>query len=171
MSILFDQVYELMELSFPPSEFRTRRDQAALLDDPRYRLLPVRHEDGALAGFMAVWELETFRFVEHLAVHPRLRGQRIGERLLTGYIGEAGGGPVVLEVEPPEGEWPERRVRFYERLGFVLNSYPYVQPPLREGQAPLPLMLMSYSAPLAEPDYLRFRDSVYRHVYRQPAKM
>lgn len=167
MFTLFDQVYRLMEQSFPPAEFRTREGQAALLDDPRYLLVPSWSEEGALAGFMAVWELPPFQFVEHIAVQPALRGRRIGEGLLTRYAQEAGdSGTIVLEVEPPEPGWPGRRVAFYERLGFVLNDYDYVQPPLRGGLAPLPLKLMSYGRALTEAEFRAFRDTVYRHVYR-----
>lgn len=43
------------------------------------------------------------------------------------YIRQSGK-PVLLEVEPPLGEMEQRRIGFYERLGFHLNPYAYVQP-------------------------------------------
>jgi ribosomal protein S18 acetylase RimI-like enzyme len=162
----FNQVYEIMEASFPISEFRTREAQRSLLADPLYRLITDHDDSGKVTAFMAVWEFPEFRFVEHIAVDPAVRGQRLGERLMRAYIVESAV-PVVLEVESPDNEWSRRRIGFYERLGFTLNPFEYMQPPLREGQAELPLNIMSYGQPLTDKQFVFFRDTVYRVVYKK----
>ena len=47
-------------------------------------------------------------------------------------------------MEPPETELTRRRIGFYERNGFVLNDYDYVQPSLGEGKDPVPLRIMTW---------------------------
>ena len=69
----FDEVYRLMEVSFPAAERRTREGQQALLEEADYRLWGERDSHGLLA-FAAVWELSPMTFVEHLAVDPVRRG-------------------------------------------------------------------------------------------------
>ncbi|BCG57750.1 GNAT family N-acetyltransferase [Paenibacillus sp. URB8-2] len=154
-----------MEASFPPSEFRTYEGQRALLAAPRYRLITERESESGLSAFMAVWEFPEFRFVEHFAVVPAMRGRGLGERLLKSYL-EKSPGLVLLEVEPPDSEWPRRRIGFYERLGFTLNPYPYAQPPLRVGQSALPLHIMSYPGLLEERQFAFFKETVFRVVYK-----
>ena len=57
---------------------------------------------------------------------------------------------IVLEVEPPYDEMKRRRIAFYERQGFCQNDYPYVQPPYREGETGVELILMSLPSPLSD---------------------
>ena len=163
----FNEVFAIMEVSFPISEFRTREGQMALLNDPQYRLITDYDNKGQVTGFIAAWEFPVFRFVEHIAVHPAVRGRGLGDQMMRAYINELHT-PVLLEVEPPLNEWSSRRVRFYERLGFFLNSFDYRQPPLREGQPELPLQIMSYGQSLTEEAFSLFKETVYRQVYKIP---
>lgn len=161
----FDQVYKIMEASFPESERRTHAGQKALLDNPHYRLIKEADENNKLMAFLAVWEFPRFRFVEHIAVDPVIRGGGLGGKLMTAYIAESET-PVLLEVEPPDTELAGRRIGFYERLGFHLNHYPYVQPPLQKGQQDLPLHLMSYPQPLTEDEFAACKEILYTKVYK-----
>jgi ribosomal protein S18 acetylase RimI-like enzyme len=161
----FNEIYAIMEASFPVSEFRTREGQRALLTDPRYRLITDYDNQGRVTAFIAAWEFSVFRFVEHIAVHPAVRGQGLGDKMMRDYIAESIT-PVLLEVEPPLNEWSRRRVGFYERLGFFLNPFEYRQPPLREGLSDLPLKIMSYAQLLPEEAFSLFKETVYSHVYK-----
>ncbi|WP_379135727.1 GNAT family N-acetyltransferase [Paenibacillus sp. sgz500958] len=164
---LFDQIYAIMEASFPVSEFRTREGQRALLAEEHYRLITWQTPDGSVVAFMAVWEFPEFRFVEHIAVHPAARGNGMGDQLMKDYISESLV-PVVLEVEPPENGWSLRRVGFYERLGFHLNSYEYKQPALRVDQNDLPLNIMSYGKALSYAEFFSLKEKLYKNVYKIP---
>lgn len=161
----FDEIYKIMESSFPTSEFRTYDGQRALLSSPYYRVLAETDPNNKTIAFLASWEFTSFRFVEHFAVDPSLRGGGTGGKLLNKYINQSRI-PVRLEVEPPESDFAKRRIGFYERLGFHLNTFEYVQPPLREGQALLPLNIMSYPEPLTEEEFCHFRETVYSEVYK-----
>lgn len=161
----FNEIFAIMEASFPVSEIRTYSGQQALLANPNYRLFTEKDTEGRILAFLAAWELPALRFIEHIAVNPEVRGGGIGNRLMERYI-RLSDKPVVLEVEPPDGELEQRRIGFYERLGFHLNPYSYVQPPLRAGQEDLPLRIMTYPRALNLKEFQRFRDILYTEVYR-----
>lgn len=159
----FDAVFPLMESAFPVTELRVKERQKALLQEPCYRLYGVPGEAGMQAVF-AVWEIEDFLYIEHFAVREDCRNGGYGGGLLDKLIAETGK-PVVLEVEVPEDELTRRRIGFYKRHGFVYNEYPYLQPPMREGQGMLPLMLMTNPAAIDEKTYERYKTLIHRIVY------
>nr|WP_246239615.1 MULTISPECIES: GNAT family N-acetyltransferase [Paenibacillus] len=160
----FDQIYAIMEASFPEIERRTYAGAKELLSDPNYRLIP-EVEDNKIIAFLAVWEFPMFRFVEHIAVDPGVRGSGLGGKLMTAYIAESLK-PVLLEVEPPTTDIAERRVNFYTRLGFHLNDFDYMQPPLQIGMPDLPLKMMSYPQTLTEATFSVCKDILYTKVYK-----
>ncbi len=73
----------------------------------------------------------------------------------------------MLEIDPPEDERSERRLRFYERLGFVRNDYPYVHPSYRRPFSPHPLVLMSYPGPLDREAARGFADFVRERILQR----
>lgn len=162
---VFDQIFAIMGASFPESERRTYAGQKNLLADPHYRLITKKNEQNRIIAFMAVWEFSSFRFVEHIAVDSTIRGGGLGRKLMEAYIGESSK-PILLEVEPPDTELAQRRIGFYERLGFCLNPFEYVQPPLQEGQPDLPLQIMSYPEPLTETAFSLYKEDLYEKVYK-----
>lgn len=160
----FNEIFAIMEASFPVSEIRTRSGQQALLNHPNYHLYSSKDTEGHILAFLAAWELPELRFIEHIAVNPQRRSGGIGRKLMSSYLMRSDK-PVLLEVEPPDGELEQRRIGFYERLGFYLNPYDYMQPPLRTGQADLPLRIMTYPEPVTMKEFLHFRDVLYTEVY------
>lgn len=161
----FDQLYALMEESFPDSERRTYEGQKALLTDPHYRLVTKSDTHNRIIAFIASWEFAAFRFVEHIAVDPVMRGSGTGGKLMASYLEESPK-PVILEVELPDTELAQRRIGFYKRLGFHLNPFDYVQPPLQKGQAGLPLYIMSYPRPITAEEFSQYKDILYDTVYK-----
>ena len=162
----FEAIARLLEYSFPPTERRTKEDQRALFDtEASYRVYGIPNEQGAgINGLLAVWELDEIIFLEHFAVDPALRGQGLGSRMLQELV-HMTNKPVCLEVEPPETEIARRRIAFYQRNGFFLNEYPYVQPALANGQPPIPLLLMTHGRALTAAEFTKIRDLLYREVY------
>ncbi|WP_316245760.1 GNAT family N-acetyltransferase [Paenibacillus senegalimassiliensis] len=161
----FERVYAIMEASFPPSERRTYDGQAELLANAYYRLMTKENQAGQLIAFLAAWEFQEFRFVEHLATEPSARGGGIGKQLMNELLGQADT-PVLLEVELPNTEWAQRRIGFYQRLGFYLNEFNYVQPPLQPGEGPVPLKIMSFPHPLSADEFNHAKAVIHREVYR-----
>ena len=158
----FDTVYAIMEQSFPLEEYRSYAGQKALLMDPAYAIYLVKEEDNIL-GFGAVWQLGKWLFLEHLAVDPRFRNRGIGAKLL-GFLAEK---RCCLEVELPETDLARRRIGFYQRNGFFLNDYPYVQPSLGEGRSPVPLSIMTSGSAISPEEFAQVQKLLYSRVYGQ----
>lgn len=163
---MFQEIYTIMEASFPVNEIRTFEGQRSLLRNPGYGLLTEQDEGGSVQAVLAAWEFPNFRFVEHIAVAAQIRGGGLGRKLMSRYLAMSDK-LVVLEVEPPQDQLQQRRIGFYERLGFCLNEYEYTQPPMREGQAELPLLLMTHPRPITEAEFGDLRNTLYTQVYRQ----
>lgn len=161
----FDKIFTIMTASFPESERRTYAGQKDLLADPHYRLVTETDENNIIIAFLASWEFPQFRFVEHIAVDPGIRGGGIGGKLMAAYIGESAK-PIVLEVEPPDTDMAQRRISFYERLGFHLNPFEYMQPPLQKGQPELSLKIMSYPQTLTDAEFALYKETLYSKVYK-----
>ncbi len=159
----FDCVFEIMEHSFPPDEYRPYGEQKALLDNDIYKILAVSDENDGVMGFAAVYELENVTFAEHLAVDERYRNLGIGAKILQEL--KAKGRRIVLEVEPPDGDIAKRRIGFYKRNGFFLNGYPYLQPPISQGKKPVPLMLMTTDGKIGEQEFEALKTEIYKKVY------
>lgn len=116
----FEHIFALMKTSFPTSERRSYAGQKELLTDPHYRLITETNSNNQGIAFMAVWEFPSFRFIEHIAVDPNTRGSGIGGKIMASYMNESSK-PILLEVEYPDTDIAQRRIGFYERLGFQLN--------------------------------------------------
>lgn len=160
-----DGIKVLYESSFPVEERRPWPEIGALHDgDARFTLYVLRR-GGERVGMISVWRFDGFRYVEHFAVEPSMRGTGIGRRAIDRLI-SIDSSPVVLEVEPPVGaadDMTRRRVRFYEGGGFsAFPLFHYVQPPYAPGLPSVRLMLMSTSPGI---DLLFVRDTLHRCVY------
>ena len=160
----FDKVFRIMETSFPKDEYRTYEEQKALLDKPEYDICIMADSDGAIKAFMAVWNLDSFVFIEHFAVDPAYRNNGIGGEFLR-KLAHSTRKMMCLEVELPDNEIASRRIGFYERNGFVLNKYPYMQPSISAGRNPVPLLIMTYGRYIDNTEFDRIKEVLYTEVY------
>src|SRR4030095_1386358 len=158
----FAEIWSIYESSFPPDERGSLAQQEALLKEPAYHLIAA-YENDSLMGFISSWELD-FTFIEHVAVKEHLRDRGAGTKLLHAFLSERK--KVILEVEPPENDLKKRRIAFYKRIGFRLNSFPYLQPPYGPGKSAVPMALMSYPKALDEKEFSLVRDKLHQEVYR-----
>ena len=161
---ILDQVERTYNEAFPVEE---RRDFALvrqlIVNEPAFQLR-VFYREGAYVGFLSNWQFAGFRYVEHFAIDPAARNGGIGGialRLFLALQEDA----VVLEVELPADELTRRRVGFYERQGFRLDTQRYIQPPYRLGGTSLELRLMSYGPLDLSQRFAEVRDALYQKVY------
>ncbi|MBQ4340196.1 MAG: GNAT family N-acetyltransferase [Firmicutes bacterium] len=159
----FAEVYAIMEKSFPKDERRSYEAQEALFEKKEYCIYGEKTGD-KISGFIAVWEFEEFSYIEHFAVDEVHRNSGRGKAMLSELL-EISGKPVVLEVEPPENKDAKRRIGFYERNGFFLNEYHYVQLPLEEGREEVELKIMSYPEAVSEEGFYKVKDTIYKSVF------
>lgn len=162
----FEEIYQIYEEAFPAIERRTRQGQRAVFTHPCYRMRVVE-EEGAIRAFLGYWELPGCVFLEHLATAKECRGKGYGRRLVEEVLMQKDK-PVFLEIEPITEEEPmtRRRAGFYERLGFAINSFPYLQMPLKPGDEPIPLWVMSHGGSLTEKEFFPYKKEIYETVYK-----
>ena len=160
----FDKIYKIMCKSFPVEEIRSREGQRALFDNENYRVFCLENS-GEIVSIAAVWQFDSFTFLEHLATDKDLRGGGLGKCLLREII-DFSPVPVCLEVEPPVDELTRRRIGFYERNGMHLNSYPYVQPSLGKGRDAIPLLIMTSEGKIDETTFENIKNTLYTQVYK-----
>jgi GNAT superfamily N-acetyltransferase len=163
----WNSVWKLYEESFPEAERRKMDDHLRACGDDRFFPLSA-WEGGALIGLMFFWEWNSYRYLEHLAISPRLQGQGYGSEILR-YLRDSEH-TIILEIDPLVNELSVRRLQFYERAGFTLTPYRFVHLPYRLEVAPQELLILSYPDMITKEqhnDFLRFvNEEVIRYCER-----
>lgn len=129
---MMPEIRSLYFASFPPEE---RRDWDDLTNKIKQGQIKLKSFPG---GFMTLWNFGDFRYIEHFAVKPELRGNGIGGEILDSLTT-----PLVLEIEPKHAN-PEaqRRAQFYVRHSFTVHEdFPYLQPPYAPELPSVPMVL------------------------------
>lgn len=159
----FDAIYQLMEKSFPSYEIRTYEEMKKQLTDDRFRFI-TKYKNDVLIALLGLWDLENCQFVEYLAISEDEQGSGLGSLMMTELL-KGNSKVILLEVEPPVDTQSRKRVAFYERLGFHLNTTYYSIPPLREGETDLELKLMSYPNLLTDYEFEDYKNKLYQELY------
>ncbi len=161
----FDVVWGIFVKSFSEDERRIKEKQYALLSNPLYNLDTYEENDRTVA-YIAYWDFGDFLYVEHLATEPEMRGRGIGGKMLKDLIKQKNR-LTVLESEKPDEEIAKRRIGFYDRLGFKVNSYEYFQPSYGKGKEELSLLFLSNPRLLAPDEFEKIRRTLYKNVYNK----
>ncbi len=160
----------LLVRAFPESERRDLDAQAHNVDCesvPMTCYAAYCRNSGEFAGFITVWMLDGYRYIEHLATSENIRNGGIGGVIVDAVTAMDQEVPVVLEVEPESfGEMACRRIGFYERHGLRLwRGRNYMQPPYRPGGESVRLMIMASDGLDAERDFDRVVNGLISRVY------
>lgn len=157
----FDIIFEIMDKAFPNTEMRAYQEQKKIFERPQYSVLMNEEK----TAFIALWDFDEAVYIEHFAVKDSLRGSGIGEKMLKEFLNTTTNKMVFLEVEPPEEEIAMRRIGFYERIGFVLNPYYYLQPPYRQNEEPIELKIMTMGQSIDQKQFDKYKKMLYSVVY------
>ena len=157
----FDSIYREMQKNFIPEEIRDYGEAQKVMQNECYSLYHILCDDTRV-GFISVWELPEFAFVEHFVIYEGYRNKGLGERTLA--ILKNKFDKILLEAEPPEDEIKTRRISFYKRCAFHENPHDYVQPPYRKGDFGTRLILLSYPEILS--DFESAKQQIYKNVYK-----
>ena len=156
----FNDVYLQMEESFPVCERRSKEEARAVLNEKDYTLYHIE-EDGKKIGFISVWNLDGFYFIEHFAIYAKFRNLGFGARALD--FAKSQWQSLVLEAEPAICEIAKRRLAFYKRNGFCQNSFKYMQPAYRDGEEDVELVIMSFPSLISDGE--KVVKEIYKKVY------
>lgn len=156
----FDDFFAVLTEGFDACERREYKDARALFENKKYEVLLIS-DQGTTVGYITTWSVGKSVFIEHFVILKEYRNRGYGKEVMEFFKKDF---PyILLEAEPPTGEIQRRRLGFYKRCGFHQNQQSYVQPPYREGDAAVPLVIMSYPEPLS--DFDGTVAEIYRTVY------
>ena len=154
-------VWELYEGSFPLAEKRKKEDHLRAYADKRF--FPLSAWEGKeLIGLIFFWEWDSYRYLEYLAVNPRLRGQSFGSQMLR-YLRDSEH-TIILEIDPLINELSVRRLQFYERAGYTLTPYRFMHLPYRLEAEPQELLILSYPNRITQEQHNDFVQFVNEEV-------
>lgn len=154
------RIFNRYERTFPEVERRSQEQFLALAEDPDVFVFNINHEDTVI-GYVVIWELSDFFFLEHFEVFEEYRNQKYGEQTLEALKEKFGN--LILETEPETfSETAKRRLQFYTRNGFSIIEENYTQPSYGDGKASLMLLLLANFSPLTVVDSIKeIHDTVY----------
>ena len=159
----FEKAWKLYLDSFPEIERRTLEEQEEILTDKNFKMT-CYVEDEVLISIVFYWKISSYTFLEHFAVNSELRGQSFGSKILQKFINDKKN--IVLEIEPIVDEITQKRLKFYKKFGFVVNSHEHLQIPFREGAKELKLLLMSQEKTLSQQEYKVLYESMKKSLKR-----
>ena len=107
--------YERLKEYFPEREMKSKQHFDALLEE-KYEMYQVLEENDYVVVY---FEQLDYIFIDYIIVSGNTRGKGVGGKVLDHF--KEKGKAIILEVEPITNEDPdsEKRIRFYERHGFV----------------------------------------------------
>ena len=59
----FEEIYAIMEESFPSDERRTKEEQYGVFSEPFYKMYVHKDKNSRIKAFIAVWEFDKFLFI------------------------------------------------------------------------------------------------------------
>ncbi len=162
-SASFELAWALYELSFPEEERRTLDIQKKIMAHPDYHFEIVEQHE-TFVGFILWWQFKRLKYIEHFAIHHKMRRQGFGKSILKNFISSIED-VVILEIEPPMNEVCKARLAFYEELGFILNPHHYQQPPMRKNGKMIKLCIMTYPKPITASRLEEFNKNYKLKIY------
>ncbi|WP_159473271.1 GNAT family N-acetyltransferase [Chryseobacterium sp. 18068] len=154
------QIYHSYSTTFPEDERREWSQFIKLFEHSNVKVISVLN-DTENVGYLILWELTNYVFVEHFEVFAEFRNQKLGSHI-TDYLFK-NYPRIILEIEPEHlNEDAKRRFSFYQRNGFNLIDETYVQPSYGEGKRSLKLWLLANYSP---ENLEEVKDEIYDIVY------
>lgn len=152
--LYFEKAWQIYLESFPEQERRTINEQEKILKNKNFNMNCYIKND-LLIAIVFFWDInirdKNYTFLEHFAVNSKLRGKSYGSKILNEFI--ENNKNIILEIEPIIDEITQKRLKFYEKFGFVINKHEHFQVPFRKNAKELKLILMSQNSELSNKEY------------------
>ena len=153
-------LYKKLKQNFIKDEYRSYSDLKRTLNNSKYYVYKI-YDKNKNIGFVGLWNLNNFIFIEHLAIFKKFRDKGYGTKTIE-LIKQANK-PIVCEIEPAIKHNQFRRERFYKKLGFVINDVDYIQPSYRKNGNAIKLNLISYPFTLTNTEDIV--KEIYNYIY------
>ena len=153
----------IYEEAFPLDERKEWDQWVELISNLKFSLKEV-YSDNKLIGFISLWNLDEFWFIEHFAIAENEREKGFGSMVIK-QIQMNNLTPTILEVEEPLTNSAIRRISFYKQLNFKFLNGSYYQPPYSIEKNKVKMLLMSYSNTIKKPTFKEVKIKIYQTVY------
>lgn len=160
----FSSVYKRLIDAFPYEERRDEVDEKKCFLKSQFNFCEIT-DGGESVGLIVFWVFESFLFVEHIAINKEIRSKGYGSKTID-LIKSKYNLPIILEAEAPLTETQKKRIKFYENLGFKVNSYDYTQPSYHNAES-VPLLVLSFPKVLNENEFDEFFRETRIVVYEE----
>jgi ribosomal protein S18 acetylase RimI-like enzyme len=154
---------QIYEASFPADERREWKQLLELLNNTQFSLNEI-YDQQKFLGFISIWNLTEFSFIEHFAIQDTEQGKGYGTQAIKQVL-SMNSKPVILEVEEPFTENARKRISFYERLNFSVNNFSYFQPAYSTGKSSIKMLLVSYPTKIYPEYFEGIKDRIHDLVY------
>lgn len=145
---LLAHIYQAYCTAFPEDERRNESQYLSLLTHPKAGIYALYNAKDFI-GYLIMWHLSTFVFIEHFEIFPSFRGQNLGSSVLISL--NSSFGTTVLESEPPQlSTIAQKRINFYKKNGFYIIDKHYMQPAYDISKQALHLYLLA-NRPIENP--------------------
>ena len=152
---------KIYEESFPSYDRRSIRRQLEAIKEPDCYCMAIVEGEETI-GILWYWEKKTVKYLEYFAILPTLRGKNYGSKALQLFCQSSK--VVLLEIEPPIDTVSEKRLAFYERLGFRLQSFEHLHPPFTDEAKAYELKVMTYEKDILVEQYQDFYAYLSNHI-------
>ena len=160
----YSVVYKRLIDAFPYEERRDECDEKKCFLKEQFNFCEIT-DDGESVGLIVFWVFERFLFIEHIAINKEIRSNGYGSKAIE-LIKVKYDLPIILEAEAPETGMQKKRIKFYENLGFKVNSYDYTQPSYHNAES-VPLLILSFPEKLNQTEYDEFFKETRIVVYEE----
>ncbi|MEE3413435.1 MAG: GNAT family N-acetyltransferase [Bacteroidales bacterium] len=168
----FNIAEDLYLSSFPKEERRSLESIYKLLEEDIFEFVPIFFDED-FKGFANLWFFKDFTYIEHLAITPKERNRGYGTEFLKKLINNDISflkqriENIVLEVELPTNSLTQKRITFYERLGFKLLDDYYFQPPYEKDNEGVEMKIMLFAADKENNiSFKHIQETLYANVYQ-----
>jgi len=161
-SDVFSKVWDLYRSSFPEDKQRSLGQQKELMNNKSYSLFGVSED--VFVGFIAVWDLKDFYFIEQMLILPIYQGMGFGTIVLSELFPKDA--LVILEVDIPKSIDDHRRISFYEKSHFRTISFEYLRPSYDKNKKPVKTHLMSRPT-IDKKTFEKVKKTLYKEVYNK----
>lgn len=118
---LLAHVPHLYETAFPEDERTNTARLIEMVEACPEMTFNAIMDDGTFCGMAVIWELGICRYLLYLATLEERRNEGLGSQTLELLKAESPL-PIIGEVERPTDPIKARRIKFYERNGFPIES-------------------------------------------------
>lgn len=155
------QVWDIYNSNFQGYQKRSLEMQIEAMKNEDFNCLAVL-EKKRVIGIVFYWDLESIRYIEHIAWNLNLKGTGYEKRIISKLCEDKI--PMIIEFEKKVDDSSLERFSNYEELGFKRNIFEHKRPCYNKEHNDKSLIVLSYPSNLIFEDYLYFDNILINEI-------